>query len=65
MSSPDSPITKTATKRLTVLTDVCAIDGLRNVWFFPDADRQQIRREERQSARLLRREFPNWYVRQA
>lgn len=51
--------------RLTVLTRVCDVAGLHGVWFCPDADRAAVQREERRYARLLRRERPTWFVRQA
>lgn len=56
---------KDGENRLTVLTDICEIARLRNIWFFPGVERDELEREERTSARLLRREKADWYVRQA
>jgi len=52
--------------RTTVLTELCEIESLRNVWLLPaSTDRHEREFEERKVARLMRREYPDTFVRQA
>jgi len=52
--------------RTTVLTELCEIESLRNVWLLPaSTDRHEREFEERKVARLMRREHPSIFVRQA
>jgi len=46
--------------RLTVLTEVCEIDGLRNVWWVDDPSRRFI--EESKLATMLQNERPDLYI---
>jgi predicted GIY-YIG superfamily endonuclease len=46
--------------RLTVLTTVCEINGLRNVWWVDDPDRRFI--EESQIATMLQNQRPDLYT---
>lgn len=48
--------------RQTALTKVCAIDGLRNIWWFDSAD-VAFERESR-LAMLMANHKPSWYVHQ-
>lgn len=47
--------------RVTVLTEVCDIDGLRNVWWC-DTDRRRI--VESQVATMLQNEYESYYIHQ-
>jgi hypothetical protein len=53
---------KDGEKRLTVLTDLCDIEALRNVEWVDDPDRVEI--EERRFALLLANHLPDTYVHQ-
>jgi hypothetical protein len=46
--------------RLTVLTTVCEISGLRNVWWVQDPDRRRI--EESQIATMMQNHRPDLYI---
>jgi hypothetical protein len=46
--------------RLTVLTEVCEIDGIRNIWWVDSPDRRFI--EESKLATMLQNERPEIYV---
>ena len=51
--------------RTTVLTELCEIESLRNLWLLPaSTERHQREFEERKVARLMRREYPETYVHQ-
>jgi len=55
---------KDGEKRLTVLTEICEIDGIRTIWWHPGHDRKEIQRREREWARVLDRQYPETFVRQ-
>jgi hypothetical protein len=46
--------------RLTVLTEVCEIDGIRNIWWIQDPSRRFI--EESKLATMLQNERPDLYI---
>ena len=51
--------------RTTVLTELCEIESLRNLWLLPAlTERHEREFEERKVARLMRREYPETYVHQ-
>jgi hypothetical protein len=50
---------KDGEKRVTVLTEVCEIDGLRNVWFCEETRRFVV---ESQTATMMQNEHPAMYV---
>jgi predicted GIY-YIG superfamily endonuclease len=52
--------------RQTALTKAYGIDHIHNIHWFPEITASNVlRSEERTTARLLKREYPNAYVRQA
>jgi predicted GIY-YIG superfamily endonuclease len=52
--------------RTPVLMQAYSIDGIHTIHWFPEITSENVlRSEERTTARLLKREFPNAYVRQA
>jgi predicted GIY-YIG superfamily endonuclease len=53
---------KDGDKRLTVLTEVCEIDALRNIWWADTAE--EAFQEESKTALMLQNERPEMYVHQ-
>jgi len=56
---------KDGEKRLTVLTEICEIDGLHTVWHALDvSDWSELGVEERKMARWLKESRATWFIRQ-